>query len=165
MNFIRPIIVLAATIAFSLGLAVLPAVSAENSEPAKATPSNAVEIYKQGDDFVVAVYHPDGTAVLAVVEPAPVKHHSRKRARMPSIAELMKTGRVKYTIRVNPGESEAKSKVSTANMPVNVPSATGAAASKADLKLSPKEKARLRKKSRATARALQTASKALADHR
>ena len=109
MKRIRTGFALVASLALALGAAMFsPAVA--DDKPAQTSPDRAVELYQQGDDYVVAVYKSDGSAVLGVVEADHVKRHrTGKHAWRPDIDDLMKKGRVKYTIRLAAGESpEAK---------------------------------------------------------
>jgi hypothetical protein len=168
MRSMQSRILLVGSIILSLGMSAASAAAA-NGAPAETKAANAVEIYRQGHEFVVAVYHPDGSAALAVVEPAPVKRHrSRKHASAPSLDELMKVGRVKYTIRLYPKDtSEAEAQ----NLPIlNRPAeghsrgAEAATDTLRKLKLNRKQRVRLKKQSQAAARALRTASEALANH-
>src|SRR5262249_59669771 len=63
-------------------------------------------VYKSGDKFVVAIYRQDGSAAFALVEPT--KSTSGKSASRPDMSDLMKTGRVIYTVHVPGTEGAAK---------------------------------------------------------
>jgi hypothetical protein len=159
MKCIRSSIALGASLLWLVTAA--PPALADDSQPAKAAAENSPEIYRQGDNFVVAVYHSDGSAVLAVVEPARAKRHRSRKQATPSITELMKTGRVKYTIRLVPADTpEAKADIPAGlalDRPQDAPNKDSE--KKLSSKLSRKQKSDLIRRIRVTTHSLDTAGK------
>jgi len=86
-----------------LATAAVPAAAAE---PPTADATRSVEVYPAGDKFVVAVYRPDGGVILSLVE-APGLDMTRQSA--PDMDELIRRGRVTYTVRLSPGDGAAPS--------------------------------------------------------
>src|SRR5215468_58069 len=87
-------------VALAMPLAALVAattIPARAETDAPKTDDRTVEVFKHGGKFVVAVYHKDGGATLAVVEDPQAKTKAT-----PDLAALMKTGKVTYTVRVAP---------------------------------------------------------------
>jgi len=168
MKRIRTGFALVASLALMLGAATFSPAAADD-KPAQTNPDRAVELYQQGDDYVVAVYKTDGSAVLGVVEADNVKRHrTGKHSWRPDIDDLMKKGRVKYTIRLAAGETpEAKDLKLPPEAMRDLAAHTAAKDAKG------KRRARLTRKQRRelamriaqikqTARALDTAGKGLA---
>jgi hypothetical protein len=89
-------------LALLLGTTSLPAVAAD--VPAdKPADQRTVDVYRQGDNFVVAVYRADGSATLGVVAAKNVKPDtSGSNAAKVDLADLMEKGRVIYTVRIAP---------------------------------------------------------------
>jgi len=89
-------------LALLLGITSLPAVAAD--APAdKPADQRTVEVYRQGDNFVVAVYRADGSATLGVVAAKNVKRdEAGSNAAKVDFADLMEKGRVIYTVRIAP---------------------------------------------------------------
>ena len=164
MKHIQTGFALVASLALMLGAAtVSPAVA--DDKPAQTSPDRAVELYQQGDDYVVAVYKSDGSAVLGVVEADHVKRHrTGKHAWRPDIDDLMKKGRVKYTIRLAAGESPEAKGIDLPPEVANRLAAHQAAKGERHVKLTRKQKRELATRIarvKQTARALDTAGKGL----
>jgi hypothetical protein len=101
MKAIRSVVAVAA-LALWLGAASAPVSAEENTS--KPLPDRSAEIYRMGDKFVVAISTTEGSTTLAVVEPAANKRRpARKGEAQPDIADLMRNGRVIYTIELATG--------------------------------------------------------------
>jgi hypothetical protein len=85
-------------LALLLGGAAAPVLAQGTGQP-RTDGEAAMRVYRSGDKFVVAIYRQDGSASLALVEP-PQSPASGKAAPTPAMADLMKSGRVIYAVKV-----------------------------------------------------------------
>ena len=93
-------------LALLLGGAAAPVLAQGTGQP-KTDGEAAMRVYKSGDKFVVAIYRQDGSAALTLVEPPP-SHASGMAPSTPDMAELMKSGRVIYTVKVAAPDASAE---------------------------------------------------------
>jgi hypothetical protein len=98
MTPVRSALRFALPLALVLGAAAAPALSQGAEQPTTDGEAD-MRVYKSGDKFVVAIYRQDGSAALALVEPSKSRA-SGKAASRPDMADLMKNGRVIYTVKV-----------------------------------------------------------------
>jgi hypothetical protein len=106
MTRIRSALQFALPLALLLGAAVMPPALAEDTEQPSNDGKAAVQVYKSGDKFIVAIYRQDGSAALALVEP-PKSRGSGKAASRLDMADLMRNGRVVYTVNVAANDTPA----------------------------------------------------------
>jgi len=154
MTPIRSALRFALPLALLLAGAAAPALS-QGAEQPKTDGEAAMRVYKSGDKFVVAIYRQDGSAALALVEPRKSRASGKAPSR-PDIADLMKNGRVIYTVNVAAKNGAAETTDATE------PAAKlGKAAPLA--KLTRQHRSSLSKQNKLTAGMLETIGKGLAD--
>ena len=153
MMRIRPALRFALPLALLLGAAVAPALAEGTGQPKNEA---AMRVYKSGDKFIVAIYSEDGSAALALVEPP--KSRARgpgKGASKPDMADLMRNGRVIYTVNVAPKDTPA-------DEPTDATDSAGKPSKGAPVaKLMRKQRSDLIKRMRSTAGILGTIGKGL----
>jgi hypothetical protein len=153
-------LMLAAPIALACWIA--PASAAEN-EAAQNDKASSIEVYKAGHDFVVAVYQPDSSAVLSIVEARHVKmDRLANGTRGPNMSDLIKKGRVKYTIRMGSEEMSKINSIGGSEAQSFARTGVGSAGNtKPGAKLTAQQKKVLFAKLRAARKAMGTVSKSL----
>src|SRR5712691_11374077 len=169
MKRIRSGLAFALPLALLLGTALVPAPAGAEDTKAPAKPNDrSVEVIKHGKDFIVVVHRPDGSAVIGLVD-YPGRDGSGKRTAEPSLDELIKNGKVTYTVTVAPeGTPLAKSideKFGNVPLPKNPGDKHGAGQQGKDkpgLKLTRKEKSDLARQSLASAKVMDRIGTALA---
>jgi hypothetical protein len=150
--------------ALLLGAAIAPA-GAQTNDPPK---NNDVSVYQQGDKFLVVASKADGSATMAVIEmPNAKPDASGKAASRPDIADLIKNGKVTYTVRVAPNGTPAAQATDKAivNLPAGIsgdPAAEKDAKGKSDVRLTRQQKFDLIKRIKMTAQVLETVGKGMA---
>src|SRR5262245_34593923 len=151
MMRIRPALRFALPLALLLGAAVAPALAEDTEQPKNEA---AMRVYKSGDKFIVAIYREDGSAALALVEP-PKSIPRGKGASRADMADLMRNGRVIYTVNVAPKDTPA-------DEPTDATDSAGKPSKGAPVaKLTRKQRSDLIKRIRSTARILGTIGKGL----
>jgi hypothetical protein len=140
-------------LALLLGGAAVPVLAQGTGQP-KTDGEAAMRVYKSGDKFVVAIYRQDGSASLALVEPP--SHASGKAPSTPDMAELMKSGRVIYTVKVAATDGSAGT-IDGKELAGKLGKGTSFA------KLTPKQRSELIKQHKSAADMLDMIGKGLAD--
>jgi len=140
-------------LALLIGGAAAPVLAQGAGQP-KTDGEAAMRVYKSGDKFVVAIYRQDGSAALALVEPP--SHTSGKAASTPDMADLMKSGRVIYTVKVAAPDASAET-IETAKL-TGKPGKGAAVA-----KLTPKQRSDLVRQHKSVADMLDMIGKGLAE--
>jgi hypothetical protein len=155
---------LTAVAAFALVLGTASLAVAGDAQGAGGERAGSVRAYRQGRNFVVAAYRPDGSATLGIVEAKHVKmERSKDGTLVPNIADLIGRGRVKYTIEVGPGEMPNIKGVSDQEVPpARAPDARAIEKSKPGVKLTPQQKHALIAHVKAARQAMRTVANSLA---
>jgi hypothetical protein len=153
---------LTAVAAFALVLGTASLAVAGDVQGAGGESAGSVRAYRQGRDFIVAAYRPDGSATLGIVEAKHVKmERSKDGALVPNMTDLIGKGHVRYTIEVGPGEMPNIKGVSDREAPP-AHGASAAEKSKPGSKLTAEQKKFLSTQVRAARQALHEITKTLA---
>ena len=155
MTPIRSALRFALPLALLLAGAAAPALS-QGAEQPKTDGEAAMRVYKSGDKFVVAIYRQDGSAALALVEPRKSRASGKAPSR-PDIADLMKNGRVIYTVNVTANDTAAAETTDATEPAAELAKAAPLA------KLTRQHRSSLSKQNKLTAGMLETIGKGLAD--
>src|ERR1044071_9837673 len=148
-------------LALLLAAAVTPASAqgeAGSGVSAKASDEGKVQIFKNGDNFVAVIFRSDGSATVAVVDYRPPKAAGKPNTK-PDIDDLMRNGKVTYTVRLTQKEMTVR-KAAEANAAKPGSKAVDA---KARTTLTRQQKSDLLKQIRQSTRALDTVGKGVGE--
>jgi hypothetical protein len=140
-------------LALLFSLASMP-VQADDNNSAKPNDGQSVEVYKQGDKYVVAVFQTDGSAVVSLVEASRVKRHGKGDSSEPDMDDLVRKGVVKYSVRLAPTGTAAAKALELDKLKSSAPSTHRRAPTR-------KERIELAKEARQNGQALQAIAKGL----